>query len=59
MPLVAVGQLVFAATELYPIVEILDYPARLAPLEETRDATRAVAMEIWRARLKTMEAQLG
>lgn len=55
----ALRWLAFAATELYPIVEILDYPERLAPSAETRDTTRAVAMEIWRARLKTMEAQLG
>ena len=55
----ALRWLAFAATELYPIVEILDYPARFAPSAETHDATRAVALEIWRARLNTMEAQLG
>ena len=55
----ALRWLAFAATELYPIVEILDYPDRFSPTPGQVDATRAVALEIWRARLKTMEAQLS
>ncbi len=54
----ALRWLAFAATELYPIVEILDYPDRFSPSAETNDATRAVALEVWRDRLKTMELQL-
>lgn len=55
----ALRWLAFAATELYPIVEILDYPARFAPAPAQADATREVALAIWRDRLLTMEAQLG
>ncbi len=54
----ALRWLAFAATELYPIVEILDYPGRFAPSLNSKDATRAVAIEIWRDRLRTMESQL-
>ncbi len=54
----ALRWLAFAATELYPIVEIIDYPARFAPTPDSEDATRTVAREIWRDRLRTMEAQL-
>jgi GST-like protein len=55
----ALRWLAFAATELYPIVETLDYPERFAPTPESADATRAVAVEIWRSPLLRMEAQLA
>ena len=54
----ALRWLAFAATELYPVVEILDYPARFAPSADAAAATRAVALGIWRDRLHTMEDQL-
>lgn len=54
----ALRWLAFAATELYPIIEILDYPNRFSPSAAANDATRAVALELWRDRLKTMEVQL-
>lgn len=54
----ALRWLAFAATELYPIVEILDYPDRFAATPESTDGTRETALEIWRARLHTMEEQL-
>ena len=54
----ALRWLAFAATELYPIVEILDYPERFAPTPDSATTTRGVAVEIWRNRLLRMEAQL-
>lgn len=55
----ALRWLAFAATELYPIIEILDYPERFAPVSAQVEATRAVAREIWRSRLRRMEKQLA
>ncbi len=54
----ALRWLAFAATELYPIIEIVDYPVRFAPSPDQAEATRGVAREIWRERLRRMEAQL-
>ena len=51
--------LAFAATELYPVVEILDYPERFAASLETASGTRDKALEIWRSRLKRMEGEIG
>ncbi len=54
----ALRWLTFAATELYPIVKILDYPNRFTAAPENTNGTRETALEIWCARLHTMEAQL-
>ena len=55
----ALRWLAFAATELYPIIEIVDYPERFAPSPDQAGATLAVARGIWRDRLRRMEAQLA
>ena len=47
----ALRWLLFVATELYPIVEINDYPERFtAEPEPYAEATREIARDIWRAR---------
>jgi GST-like protein len=51
----ALRWLLFAATELYPIVEINDYPARFAPSPESAPAVREVARRIWRERWLIVE----
>lgn len=45
----------FVATELYPIVEINDYPERFAPNYTTAPAVREVARRIWRERWLVVE----
>ncbi len=55
----ALRWLAFAATELYPIIEIIDYPERFAPSPDQAEATLTVARGIWRNRLRRMEAQLA
>lgn len=55
----ALRWLAFAATELYPIIEIIDYPGRFAPSPDQAEATLTVARGIWRDRLRRMEAQLA
>lgn len=50
--------LLFVATELYPIVEIIDYPERFcaaAHAEETRDLAR----EMWRNRWQIVEKNVA
>lgn len=47
----ALRWLLFVATELYPIVEINDYPERFTSEPQTHaEATREIARDIWRAR---------
>jgi len=55
----ALRWMLFAATELYPIIEIVDYPERFAPDEASKPGVRATALEIWRSRWGTVEATLG
>lgn len=50
--------LMFAAAELYPIIEIVDYPERFGP-EAEKDAVKTQALATWRARWQTLESQLG
>ncbi len=50
----ALRWLMFVATEIYPIVEINDYPERFGP-EPDADATRTLARGIWRRRWGTVE----
>ena len=52
----ALRWLLFTATELYPIVEINDYPERFtAPTNRDVKATRKLARTIWRTRLQLVE----
>ena len=54
----ALRWLLFAATEIYPIVEINDYPERFATDDDQIDAMRERAREIWRARWLVVEANV-
>ena len=55
----ALRWLLFAATEIYPIVEIEDYPERFATDPDRTDAMRERAKEIWRARWLVVEANVA
>ena len=56
----ALRWLVFVAAEIYPIVEINDYPERFAPpSEEARRQVRESARGLWRQRWLIVEAQLA
>ena len=57
----ALRWLLFVATELYPLVEIIDYPerflaARPSPDSDARDALRERIREMWKTRLLRLEA---
>ena len=54
----ALRWLLFAATEIYPIVEINDYPERFGTDPDRIDAMRERAREIWRARWLVVEANV-
>ena len=54
----ALRWLLFTATEIYPIVEINDYPERFATDTDQIDAMRERAREIWRARWLVVEANV-
>ena len=54
----ALRWLLFAATEIYPIVEINDYLERFATDPDQIDAMRERAREIWRARWLVVEANV-
>ncbi len=51
----ALRWLLFIATEIYPIVEINDYPGRFSPTEESAGAQREIARSIWRDRWLVVE----
>tara|TARA_B100000029_G_scaffold281065_1_gene275217 strand:- start:356 stop:988 length:633 start_codon:yes stop_codon:yes gene_type:complete len=51
----ALRWLLFVATEVYPIVEINDYPDRFTATDGVADATRELARKIWRKRLLVIE----
>jgi GST-like protein len=55
----ALRWMLFIATELYPIVEIIDYPERFAPSAEGNEATRERAKEIWHQRWLVVESNLA
>ena len=55
----ALRWLLFTATEIYPIVEINDYPERFATDPDRIDAMRERAREIWRARWLVVEANVA
>jgi GST-like protein len=46
----ALRWLTFLATELYPIIEIVDYPARFAPDAASAPGVRERAQQIWQQR---------
>ena len=51
----ALRWLMFVATEIYPIVEINDYPERFTSEVADRQATREIARRIWRNRWLIVE----
>jgi GST-like protein len=55
----ALRWLAFLATELYPIIEISDYPERFTPDGGDKSAVRELALRIWRERLLILEAQIA
>jgi GST-like protein len=55
----ALRWLLFGAAELYPIVEIIDYPERFAPEGADPAPVKARAQSIWNERWKTVEGALG
>ena len=55
----ALRWLMFVATEIYPMVEINDYPERFAPHASSAPALRETARAIWRARWRTLEAAIA
>ena len=55
----ALRWLLFLATEIYPIVEINDYPERFTPAPGRAGATRELAREIWRTRWRLVEENVA
>lgn len=55
----ALRWLTFIAAELYPVVEINDYPERFAPEPGMARATRELAREIWRTRWRLVEENVA
>lgn len=54
----ALCTLLFIATELYPIVEINDYPERFSPTAGDTDAVQAIARATWRERWLLVEQRI-
>ena len=54
----ALRWLLFVATEIYPIVEINDYPERFTPEGQSAKAVREVARSIWRDRWLVIEHEI-
>ena len=54
----ALRWLLFIATEIYPLVEINDYPERFSPTPALTSETMAIAREIWRNRWLIIENQI-
>jgi glutathione S-transferase len=55
----ALRWLLFIATEIYPIVEINDYPERFVPTAESATGMREVARTIWRKRWRLVEQEIA
>ncbi|MEM7219078.1 MAG: glutathione S-transferase family protein [Pseudomonadota bacterium] len=51
--------LMFVATEIYPIVEINDYPNRFSPKSELANDVRELARAIWRERWLVVEREIA
>lgn len=54
----ALRALLFVATEIYPVVEINDYPERFAPTLDSAPGVREVARSIWRERWLLVERSI-
>ena len=54
----ALCTLLFIATELYPIVEINDYPERFSPTAADKDAVQSIARATWRERWLLVEQSI-
>ena len=50
--------ILFVATELYPLVEINDYPERFAPSPGSAATVREIARDLWRQRWLLIEDQV-
>lgn len=55
----ALRSLLFVATEIYPMVEINDYPERFAPTPASAPELREVARAIWRERWLLVERSIA
>ncbi len=55
----ALRWLAFLAAELYPLIEICDYPRRFAPDEASAPGVRQAALELWRQRWRLVEAAVS
>jgi GST-like protein len=55
----ALRWMLFMATELYPIVEVIDFPERFAPSAEGHEAMRERAKEIWHQRWLVVERNVA
>lgn len=55
----ALRWLMFMATELYPIVEINDYPERFTPPGGNAPGVRELARSLWRERWLVLESQIA
>lgn len=55
----ALRWLLFVATELYPIVEINDYPERFCADPKSAKSTRELARELWRSRWLVIEQNVA
>ena len=55
----ALRWLMFIATEIYPIVEINDYPERFSPTNEAVAGVRDIARSIWRKRWLIVEQEIA
>jgi glutathione S-transferase len=55
----ALRWLIFAAAELYPLIEIVDYPERFTPHGASAAAVKEVAKNLWRERWLILETQIA
>jgi GST-like protein len=55
----ALRWLIFAAAELYPLIEIVDYPERFTPHGASAPAVKEMAKGLWRERWLLLEAQIA
>jgi glutathione S-transferase len=54
----ALRWLVFLACELYPLIEIVDYPERFAPDTASAPTVREVAKQLWQSRWPLVESAI-
>lgn len=54
----ALSTLLFVATELYPLIEINDYPGRFSPAGRDNHAVRDIARSMWRDRWLIVEEKV-